>query len=95
VVEVAEGEELADIATADGPASKAGTTCYGEARQGESEKLLDPRGLLGGLALEESHGDCWGLAFLSVFCLMERDGKKATCWLIDLRTACYGRTKIL
>lgn len=58
-MEVAEGEELADIATVDGPASKAGTTCNGEARQGEPEKLLDPRGLLGGLALEESHGDYW------------------------------------
>ena len=56
-MEVAEGEELADVATADRLASKAGTACNGEARQGELEKLLNPRGLLGGLPMEESHGD--------------------------------------
>jgi hypothetical protein len=55
-VEVAEGEELADIVAADGPASEAGAAGNGEARQGELEKLLKPRRLLGGLPMEESHG---------------------------------------
>jgi len=61
-VEVAEGEELADIATADCLASKAGTACNSEARQGELEKILNPRGLLGGLPMEESHDDDWWIA---------------------------------
>jgi hypothetical protein len=45
-VEVAEREELADIAAGDRLASKAGALGNGEARQGELEELLHPRGLL-------------------------------------------------
>jgi hypothetical protein len=43
---VAKREELADITAGDILASKAGTLGDGEARQGELEELLDPRGLL-------------------------------------------------
>jgi hypothetical protein len=45
-VEVAKREELADITAGDRLASKAGTLGDDEARQGELEELLDPRGLL-------------------------------------------------
>lgn len=53
--EVAEDEELGDIAAGNGLASKARPAGDGDAGDREPEKRLELRCLLGGL-LEESHG---------------------------------------
>ena len=57
-VEVAEGEELADIAGSDGLASNPRPAGDSDAGDGEPEKGLELGCLLGGLA-EQSHG--WAL----------------------------------
>lgn len=95
-MEVAEDEELADIAKRNGLARKAGTAGNREARQGELEKLLNPGGLLRGLPVEESHGfiDCCCLQ--GVFFLkkkgQEREWKKeVSCLRIDLKSELAGQ----
>jgi hypothetical protein len=96
-VEVAEDEELADIAKRNGLARKAGTAGNGEARQGELEKLLNPGGLLRGLPVEESHGfiDCCclqGFFFKKKKKGQEREWKKeVSCLWIDLKSELAGQ----
>lgn len=57
-VEVADGEELPDIAAGDGAAAKARAADDGEARGGELEQGLELGCLLGGALAEEAHGFC-------------------------------------
>lgn len=55
-VEVAGGEELADVAAGDGPAAKARAAGGAEARGGDLDEGLGLGGLLGGALAEEAHG---------------------------------------
>jgi hypothetical protein len=60
-VEPADGEELADVAAGDGPASEARAAGDGEARRGELDEGLDLGGLLGRALAEEAHGNRYQL----------------------------------
>lgn len=55
-VEVANGEELRDIAAGDGPAADAGSADDGEPCDGDLDQGLELGGLLGGALGEEAHG---------------------------------------
>jgi len=57
-VEVADGEELPDVAAGDGAAAEARAAGDGEARGGELDQGLELGGLLGGALAEEAHGCC-------------------------------------
>jgi hypothetical protein len=56
-VEVADGEELPDVAAGDGAAAEARAADDGEARGGELDQGLELGGLLGGALAEEAHDD--------------------------------------
>ena len=55
-VEVANGEELRDVAAGNGAAAEAGPADDGEAREGDLDEGLELGGLLGGALGEEPHG---------------------------------------
>jgi hypothetical protein len=59
-VDMADREELPDIAAGDGPAAEARPAGDGEARHGELDQGLELGGLLGGALAEEAHGSGCG-----------------------------------
>lgn len=65
-VEMADREELPDVATGDGPAAEARPADDGEARRGELDQGLELGGLLGGALAEEAHGSGCGLRLATV-----------------------------